>query len=344
MTILTGIRRAAMLTAASVALVMAAGPSLAQKITMKIGFVTINDSQHESAKMFKADIEKRTNGAIEAKIFPLAQLGRIPRQLEGIQLGTQEAFISPPGFFVGINQAFQAPDAPALFESQWHQHFTLNDPSVRGKFLKLGEHAGIVGAYVWSAGKTAVASSRQILRPDDMKGMKIRVLASKTESAFIAEFGGTGIPMPFSEVLPALQRKVIDGVRSGIIVMGPLKFHTAAKHIYNEAMGYIPSGMWLSKAFLNKLTAQHRDAIFAAGNAVTDKTGKAASEITAKWEKLWIKNGGTLTEPTAADRAAMMRRAGPIGDTILGGNPKIKPMYDLVKAAAAKTRGAKPPM
>ena len=344
MTLGTGIRCAAILAAAGVALTMAAGPSLAQKITMKIGFVTIHDSQHESAKMFKAEIEKRTNGAIEAKIFPLAQLGRIPRQLEGIQLGTQEAFLSPPGFFVGINQAFQAPDAPALFESQWHQHATLNDPTVRGKFMKLGEHAGFVGAYLWSAGKTAIASSKQILRPDDMKGMKIRVLASKTESAFIAEFGGTGVPMPFSEVLPALQRHVIDGVRSGIIVMGPLKFFTAAKHIYNEAMGYIPSGMWLSKRFLNKLPANHRAAVFASGKAVADRTGKVGLAITAKWEKLWVEKGGTLTEPTAADRAAMIRRVTPIGDRILGGNPKIKPMYDLIKAAAAKQRGAKPPM
>jgi C4-dicarboxylate-binding protein DctP len=344
MTIGTGILRAAMLTATGFALVTAAGPSLAQKITMKIGFVTVNDSQHESAKMFKTEIEARTNGAIEAKIFPLAQLGRIPRQLEGIQLGTQEAFNSPPGFFVGINQAFQAPDAPALFESQWHQHVTLNHPSVRDKFLKLGEHAGIVGNYVWSAGKTAIATSRQVLRPDDLKGQKIRVLASKTESGFIAEFGGTGVPMPFSEVLPALQRKVIDGVRSGIIVMGPLKFYTVAKHIYNEAMGQIPSGMWLSKAFLNKLSANHRDAVFASGRAVADRTGKVAVEITVKWEKLWIENGGTLTEPSAEDRAAMARRAAPIGERILGGNPKIKPMYDLIKAAAAETRGAKPPM
>ena len=339
-----GIRCSTALAAAGVVLMVTVGPSLAQKFIMKIGFVTIHDSQHESAKMFKAEIEKRTNGAIEAKIFPLAQLGRIPRQLEGIQLGTQEAFLSPPAFFVGINQAFQAPDAPGLFESQWHQHATLNDPSVRGKFMKLGERAGFVGAYLWSAGKTAIASSKQILRPDDMKGMKIRVLASKTESAFIAEFGGTGVPMPFSEVLPALQRRVIDGVRSGIIVMGPLKFFTAAKHIYNEAMAYIPSGMWLSKKFLNKLPANHRAAIFASGNAVSDKTGKVGLAITAKWEKLWIKNGGTLTEPTAADRTAMMRRATPIGELVLGGNPKIKPMYDLIKAAAAKHRGAKPPM
>ena len=47
---------------------------------------------------------------------------------------------------------------------------------------------------------------------------------------------------------------------------------------------------------------------------------------------------------TAADRAEMFRRASPIGDRVLGGNPKIKPMYDLIKAAAEKHRGVKPPM
>jgi hypothetical protein len=82
----------------------------------------------------------------------------------------------------------------------------------------------------------------------------------------------------------------------------------------------------------------------ASGVAVTERTGKVAIEITDKWEKLWVKNGGTVTRPSAADRAEMFRRASPIADKLLGGNPKIKPMYDLIKAAAAKHKGAKPPM
>ena len=164
------------------------------------------------------------------------------------------------GLFVGLNQAFQAPDAPALFKSQIHQHRSLNHPTMRDKFLALASHAGIVGNYTWSAGATAVASRRPIKTLGDFNGRKIRVLATKMETATLKTVGATGIPMPYSEVLPALQRNAIDGVRSGIIVMGPSKFYTVAKYIYNEKSAFIPSAMWLNRKWLDGLPAKHRAA------------------------------------------------------------------------------------
>ena len=102
---------------------------------------------------------------------------------------------------------------------------------MRDKFLSLAAHAGVIGNYTWSAGATAVASRRPIKTLKDFRGMKIRVLATKMEAAVLATVDATGIPMPYSEVLPALQRNALDGVRSGIIVMGPSKFYTVAKHM-----------------------------------------------------------------------------------------------------------------
>ena len=328
----------AIVTAAA-ALLAATAANAQTKHDMKCGFVTVNDSQHRSAEIFKDKVGKATGGAVDVRIFPLAQLGTIPRQVEGVQLGTQECFISPPGFFVGLNQAFQAPDAPALFESQMHQHRSLNHPTVRDKFLALASHAGIVGNYTWSAGATAVASRRPIKTLGDFNGRKIRVLATKMEIATLKTVGAAGIPMPYSEVLPALQRKGIDGVRSGIIVMGPSKFYTVAKYIYNEKSAFIPSGMWLNRKWLDSLPKAHRAAIFEVGKEMGDITVKIAIEITAKWEKLWGEKGGTVTEPTAADRAELFRRVRPLGDEFLGKNPKIAPMYKLIKAAAQATAG-----
>ena len=325
--------------AAAAAALAATAANAQTKHDMKCGFVTVNDSQHRSAEIFKDKVGKATGGAVDVRIFPLAQLGTIPRQVEGVQLGTQECFISPPGFFVGLNQAFQAPDAPALFESQMHQHRSLNHPTVRDKFLALASHAGIVGNYTWSAGATAVASRNPIKTLGDFNGRKIRVLATKMEIATLKTVGATGIPMPYSEVLPALQRKGIDGVRSGIIVMGPSKFYTVAKYIYNEKSAFIPSGMWLNRKWLDSLPKAHRAAIFEVGKEMGDITVKIAVEITAKWEKLWIEKGGTVTAPTEADRAELFRRVRPLGDEFLGKNPKIAPMYKLIKAAAAATAG-----
>ena len=326
----------ALAVASAVGLTFAVGP--AQAADMKIGFVTINDAQHESAKWFAKEITKRTNGAINGRVFPAAQLGTIPRQLEGIQLGTQEAFVSPPGFFVGISPAFQAADAPGLFDSFEHQGRVLNDPSVRGKFMNLASHAGFVGAYIWSAGETAIASRVPIRNLADMKGKKIRVLATKMEVELMKQFGITGVPMPYSEVLPAIQRRVLDGARSAIVVMGPSKFYTTAKNITLTAGGYVPSGMWVSKIWLAKLSKEHRDLVFQLGKEVTPIAQKSSVDITRKWETLWEKEGGKVWRLSDADRKEFFKRARPLGDKFLGANPKTKEMYALLKSVADKTR------
>ena len=121
-----------------------AAPAAAQK-TMRIGLVTINDTQHALADRFKVEIEKRTKGAIKVGVFPAAQLGKIPRQIENLKLGVQQAFISPPGFFAGVNKSFQVPDAPGLFKNFWHAHNTLTHPDFRNKYLALAERPAFWG-------------------------------------------------------------------------------------------------------------------------------------------------------------------------------------------------------
>jgi TRAP-type C4-dicarboxylate transport system substrate-binding protein len=327
--------------AAGVLAAFAVHPASAQHThEIKIGFVTINDSNHVSSQWLKEALEKRTKGKLKVSIFPAAQLGIIPRQLEGIQLGTQAFFFTPPGFFQGINPAFQAPDAPGMFDSHWHQHLTMNEPSVRAMWDKLGEKAGIVPAYIWSAGVGAIASREPIRTLADLKGKKLRVLATKMEIALMKTFGAAGIPIPYSQVVPSIQKRVVDGARSAIIVMGPSKFYTVAKYLTRTAGGYIPVAAYASLARMKKLPKDIQTAIWEEAAKLTDPTVEVAIEITHHWEKQWVKEGGEVIDLSDADREEFFRRAKPLGDKILGSNPKIAPMYELIKAAAEKTRAA----
>lgn len=147
------------LAALAAGMAFAVVPASAQKVyKLKAGFVTINDSNHYAANFLKKELAKTTNGRIDVGVFPAAQLGRIPRQLEGIQLGTQEAFLIPPGFFVGIDQSFQVPDAPGAFDDILHQHRTMNHPPFRDKFLNLPVKAGFVGKVIWSCADTSIVT------------------------------------------------------------------------------------------------------------------------------------------------------------------------------------------
>jgi TRAP-type C4-dicarboxylate transport system substrate-binding protein len=311
----------------------------AQSFDMKIGFITINDSQHETAKWFATEIDKRTGGRIKARVFPAGQLGGIPRQVEGVQLGTQEAFFTPPAFFVGVAPAFQAGDAPGLFYSLDHQHKALNHPSVRDKWLRLAETAGVIGVMTWSAGEPAIATREPVRKVADLNGLKIRVLATPVERALASAVGANGMPMDYGEVLAALQNRVLDGARSAIVVMGPSKFYTVTKYVTIIADNYIPSGMWLSKTWLGKLPGELQKAIMETARDVTPHSLQWSKEITRKWEEEWTKNSGEVIRLSAADRKQYMERVQPLGEKLLGGhdNPQVREMYQLLATAARAT-------
>ena len=323
--------------------VLAAGATissgaLAQKtFTMKIGMPTINDSNHFSALWVKKEIEAKSNGRIQVRVFPASQLGKIPRQIEGIQLGTQEAFNIPPGFFIGIERAFMVTDAPGLFDDIGHAHRAVNHPPFREKFGNLGAKKGFVAGYLWACGDTSIATLEPFKKLDDLKGKKIRVLATPLERAFISKLGATGVPMPYTEVLPAMQQRVIDGVRSAVIVMYPSKFHTVAKHITFTGMAQITCGQFLSNAWLKKLPSDLRDIVFEAGRGVTPHAGKWGVDLTKKAEENWARdaNAYRLSEE---DQDKLRRLAAPIADEILADDPRTKEMYALLKEAVAATR------
>ena len=98
----------------------------------------------------------------------------------------------------------------------------------------------MIGVAIFDYGPTAYASIEPIRTLADFKGKKIRVLATDVERAVIDEFGGTGIPMDMGNVIPALQRGQLDGIRSTIVVLAVLKFYDVARYITLVEDTHIP--------------------------------------------------------------------------------------------------------
>ncbi len=317
------------------------GDALAEKkYLMKVGFATINDPQHEMGQRIGEEIQKASGGRITFKVFPASQLGKIPRQVEAIRLGTQEMFLTPPGFFVGVNAAFQVPDAPGLFANMQHGHKALTDPMFRDKFLSLGDSKGVFGANVWVYDGTSIASLEPIRKPEDIAGRKIRVLATPMERAVPEAFGGTGVPIPYTEVVPALQRRVVDGCRSSLVVMGYTKFQTVTKFITVLHGGYIPTGVWVSKAWLKKLPADLAKIVRETPRTLEDWGSENSFNNQKKMEKVWQDAGAEVIRFSPEDQARYMAKLRPLGDKFLGQHkdPQVREMYALLKKSVEKHR------
>ena len=310
----------------------------ASAVDMKIGYPTTADPQHDLALRLAKLVGERTNGEIKGRVFPTSQLGKIPRQVEGIQLGTQEVFLAPPGFLQGVNPAFQVADAPGLFKDHMHVHRSVNDDSFRDKFLSLGESKGIVGGHVYTYDGTSYMTTTPIATLADFKGKKIRVLATQIEREIVGQFGATGVPIPFTEVVPAIQRKVVDGARTSLVVAAKAKFPTVTKHLLVTNGAYITTGAWFSKVWLGKLSNEHRKVVLDTAAEIAEWGSKNSLSFVGAMEEEWKKQGATVRRLSDAEHAQYMAKIAPLGDKLLGGhqNPQIREMYGILKASAKK--------
>jgi C4-dicarboxylate-binding protein DctP len=290
------------------------------------------------AKKIVEEMGKRTNGRIAGRTFPASQLGGIQRMIEGIQLGTQEVFLGPPGFMNGLNPAFSAFDAPGMFENSQHAHRAITHPDFRDKYARLVDDKGVLCTTLWIYDTTWLAASSPIRKLDDMRGKKFRVIATKMESDLMGTLGATGVPMDFTELAAALQNRTVDGVRTSIVVLNGSKMYTAAKYVTYDGSGIIPSCVATSKAWLEKLPADLRKTYLDTGRELDNWASTMALEFAKGGEKVWTDNGGEIFRLSAAEQKELMTKLKPLGDANLATNPRVKETYELLKQVVEKTR------
>ena len=214
--------------AVATAMAFAAGPSLAQEFVMKFSTLTINDVQHEFIKMYKAELEKVTNGRIRVDIYPAGQLGNAQRQSEGIRLGTIEAATGPAELFVGADPRFQGVAMAGIFKDKDHVRRAIVVPAFRQALDEVAASRGVLMNGIYLYDTQLFLTKAPMTKLADFAGKRIRVLASEGEQAQVNALGGASIPMTLGEVLPALQQGTIDGVNSGMPVFVSLKYYDAA--------------------------------------------------------------------------------------------------------------------
>ncbi len=314
-------------------------PAMAQKYTMKISTATPRGNQNVWMARFKKRVEERTKGTISVKLFPSSQLGTIPRSIEGLQLGTVEAWVGPPAFVKGVEPNYQVLDAPGLFDSLEHAQKSITDPSFREAFLNAGVKKGIRGISMYISGTVAVVSrSRAIRKVADYKGLKIRVLASDMEVEAMKRLGAAATPMPLLEVLPALQRGALDGVKSALVIFVPFKYWTISKFLTESDEGMIPVVIFASNMFLNKLPGNLRKVVLDTGRELEDEMYRFSLKERQILRKIWVKNGGELIQLPPAERKLLMSKMATVGSSVAASNPRIKDIYAKLLASVKKHR------
>ncbi len=321
------------------AILVVTGSAAAQKYVAKLGHpLPPKTALHTWALYLKAGVEKRSAGRIEIKIYPVSQLGTIPRMIEGAQLGTIEMITMPPAFFTGLDRRYSVLAAPGIFDGIAHGQRTVHDPEFKKAFWSIGEAKGLKQIGMSCDSPSDYATVKPIRTIADFKGRKIRVFGSRFEIETLRRLGGTGVPMPLSEVVPAIQQKVIDGNRSGIVVFVPFKYQTIAPYVLQAGQSIICITKFASKVWFDKLPGDLQTIILEEAADADRRILAFSIALVDKFYKIWTKTGGTLTQLSPEEQAEMRRRLSTVGEAVLKDRPKVMAVYKIMKAAAERTR------
>jgi C4-dicarboxylate-binding protein DctP len=330
---------AARLAVAALGLAIPSGFAAAQApITMKMTGIAVNDPAHLFMKDFAPKIEARSGGRIKVEIYPGAQLGGFPQMVQGITLGTLEFFMGPPGNLRGVDPRVQVADAPGIFQNEAHGQRTFTDPRFRDKYLDLTVAKGVKGIAIYNVGPTAYATVTPVRKLDDFRGKKLRVLATKVEVESMSRIGAAGVPLDLAEVLPAITNRTLDGARSSVVVMAPMKYFTVTKYMTNVHDTMIPVAGYVNLAWLNKFPADVQKAVVEIGRELEQITFERSMEHNQKGLDMWREGGGEIINLSPADQAEFMARLRNVADEVYGKDPVLAEMYGIFKQVADSHR------
>ena len=253
---------------------------------MKLSTATINDTQHEWLRRFAAAVEKDSGGRIKGEIYPASQLGSIPRQIEGVQFGSIQAWIGPPEFLVGVDERYEALSAPGLFTSQDQAVRVINDPAVNSMVLGWGANKGLAGIGLAPIGPSSIATRKPVRHLAELKGTKIRVLASPFQLEMIKRMDASPVAMTLADVLPGLQQGAIDAALATITVYTTMQYQDAAKYVVEPSERTTTRSLSSPCAVVRAQTAPSASYVSSSASAagISASTALSCSNV-SKWTR-----------------------------------------------------------
>jgi len=231
-----------------------ASTAFGAQFTINAG-IGLNDksAQFQSLQHFKEIVEKNSGGKIEVVLFHSSQLGDDRTMMEALKMGTQEMTCPSTAPMTAFVNAFKIYDLPFIFANEEVADYILDGP-VGKKLLDMLPDQGLVGLAYWENGfRMLTNSSRPVVTPEDLKGMKVRTMENPIHLAAFRTMGANPTPMAFGELFSAMQQKVVDGQENPWGTIFLQNFFEVQKYATDTGHVYSPFVLLISKKFWDKL-------------------------------------------------------------------------------------------
>ena len=195
-------------------------------------------------------VNEALKGKVEVKVFHSSQLGSDEEMLKGIKVGVLEMF-QPSTIMSTVDPKFGVFEMPYLFKDRNQVKRMAEDPQVKASLFDPLPEKGLRLLGVWENGFRVITNNiRPIVKPEDLKGIKLRVPGGVWRVKMFRAYGANPAPLAYSEVFAALQAGVMDGQENPFSQIYGGKFHEVQKylsltdHVYTPGYAIVSERFW----------------------------------------------------------------------------------------------------
>lgn len=282
---------------------------------------------HQALLRFAERVNQGTRGRIRVAVYPNGQLGNEREVIELLQLGavalTKVSSLSLETFAPG----YAVLNLPFLFRDRDHFFASLDGP-VGEEILAQGVSRRFRGLAYYDAGARSFYAQKPILRPQDLKGLKMRVMSSPTAIEMMQRLGGSPTPMAFGELYTGLQQRVIDGAENNLVILVQNRHGEVAKHYSLDEHIMAPDVLIVSETLWQRLSPADRDVFRAAARDSALYQRQLWQDLTRKLAVQAEKMGVIFHHP---DKAPFIALARPLQDAFGVTHPELRHLVDAIR-------------
>ncbi|HSP82760.1 MAG TPA: TRAP transporter substrate-binding protein [Gillisia sp.] len=225
---------------------------------IKLGHgLDISHPVHKAMEFMAERLLEKSDGTMVIDIYPNNQLGSERECLELLQIGSLGMTKVSTGVLENFVPSFQVFGLPFLFRDREHR-FAVLEGEIGEQFLDRSIDKRLKGLTFYDAGSRSFYSKKLVETPEDLKGLKLRVMESNTAMNMVKSLGGSPTPIAWGELYTALQQGIVDGAENNLPSFYLSRHYEVCKFFVIDEHTALPDELVISTLIWNKLSPQQQ--------------------------------------------------------------------------------------
>ena len=308
---------------------MVACSSKPEKKIIRIGHnQSQNHPTHLGLLAFEKYVENELGDKYDIQVFPSELLGSQTDMVQLTQTGAINMVVASNSILETFDDVYEIFNLPYLFASSEAYHAVMDDKSITDPIFTSTRDGGFEAVTWLDAGSRSFYTVKKpIEKPEDLKGLKIRVQQSPTNVRMMELLGGSASPMGFGEVYTALQSNIIDGAENNEMSLTDNGHGEVCKFYSYDMHQMIPDIVLANYEWLEGLGEDRK--VFDEGFKIINKVQREEwTKAVENAKEGAVKMGVQFSYP---DQKPFVDAVAPLTQEVLSRNEKLKPVYEKIQ-------------